>query len=63
MEALIIGARGNDMQGDSKRRETQPFLAERHRRAGWVLGVRSHVESLYGGLPRPARSPCPRSHT
>jgi hypothetical protein len=33
------------MQGDSKRRETQPFLAERHRRAGWVLGVRSHVES------------------
>ena len=37
MEALIIGARGNDMQGDSKRRGTQPFLAERHRRAGIVL--------------------------
>jgi HlyD family secretion protein len=39
-EALIIGARCNEVQGHSKRREAQSFVAE-HRWAGWVLGVHS----------------------
>jgi hypothetical protein len=51
MEALIIGARCNEVQGHSQRREAQSFVAERHRRAAEVLGLHEQLFQPRKGTP------------